>query len=856
MNAATTATPTPTPTSARPPYRGAEYDPLRTEPIRPSGEAGDGWGRAAAYDAYADGLHTYAIWSLRDHDAAVDALYCAFVMADRHVTQLRSPEHVHPWLYALMRHECQLRIESPSSAAPSPVSGRLRPPSGSADPDGSLAALERNLRRAEFHSLEWPESEGLAPAHREILELTIRHGLDSQGLGLVLGLGQPGRTTARSRAGNGKGSVSAGLVGSAGSQGFGILADAWRELERSLAAVAVAKGSREHCAQLAELTFGWSGRLTAALRAPLTDHVDACTRCQHYLHTVIGTPAAPTILPFVAAPRALRDILLGELHDPNAARDAGVDHDAIAQRLENFTADGFPASAEPAPVRRRSGRRAQTQSASRSTEPSPHRRQPKDSGKNEPVKNNAGRKALRRTEPQTDDTLPRRTPGVNRPRAGTSAGPGQASDTVYRAPGSWAARVLPPEDCPDSTRHWHPIGPAAASTTERLTATQATDATQGRGASEGPAASPSRRRASGTPTGSGTPARPTFVATPSGRFAVQVPPASPRAAVPNPPTAPLPRAQRTARQPARFVTPAAEPPRGPDGKPRPRHKSRPVRQAVTSAVALGAVGAVAAAAAALLGLTSEEHPQGVLGDPQLSLPTSSSTDSGGLSVTVSTAPGVSTSSTAHAQPSSVGSPAVSLSASTGQSPAGGAGSASVPPGVNPADFHVSVNQRSGDPNTISILLRNTGPVSIPWSANAQDSWIALSQTSGTLGAGQSVVITATATSAAPAGQWTSHVTFSPGGTVLTIRGGTAPPPSSAPPTTPPPSTSPPSPTPTPSGSTPGPTPSGPSSTPTGSGPSPSAVRQSGSSSASSTPSAGPTGSRPPTPPPAQPGGHH
>ncbi|WP_326854539.1 hypothetical protein, partial [Actinocrinis sp.] len=65
---AETATPT-TSTPATLASKAAPFDdrPLRTEPIRPSGDAGDGWGRASAYDAYADGLHTYAIWSLRDH---------------------------------------------------------------------------------------------------------------------------------------------------------------------------------------------------------------------------------------------------------------------------------------------------------------------------------------------------------------------------------------------------------------------------------------------------------------------------------------------------------------------------------------------------------------------------------------------------------------------------------------------------------------------------------------------------------------------------------------------------------------------------------------------------------------------
>lgn len=810
MNAASTVTPTPSRS-----YSGEEHDPLRAEPIRPSGDAGDGWGRAAAYDAYADGLHTYAIWSLRDHDAAVDALYCAFVMADRHATQVRQPEHVHPWLYALIRHECHLRADA-TSTAPAPVSGRLRPPTGAADPDGSLAALERSLRRAEFHSLEWPESEGLAPAHKEILELTIRHGLDSQGLGLVLGLGRPGRgggspgRNAGSRSAESRSAArttapstgaTAGLVGSAGSQGFGILADAWRELERSLAAVAVAKGSREHCAQLAELTFGWSGRLTATLRAPLTDHVDGCTRCQHYLHTVIGTPAAPTILPFVAAPRALREILLGELHDPHAARAEGVDHAAIAGRLSRFTADGFPASEALPPLRRRGTRRT------------PDR-------------------------PPPDGTLPRRTPGANLPStagagkaaaaaaAEASVGTGSAArlrpvaskaeagaadDSMYCAPGSWAARVLPPRDDAEFVRPWRPMGSG--------TATGAASPSGRRSAS-------ATRYGSGTPTGSGARPRPTFVATPSGRFAAYSPGDGPApgsaAAVP----------------PRHFAAPAAEPPRGPDGKPRARHKSRPVRQAVTSAVALGAVGVVAAGAAALLGLTSEGHGQSMLGDPGLPLPTGPGTDLGRLSVTVSTDPAAAPTSSPVAQVAPARPPGAVVPAAGNGNPGSGAPSTSSTgsgqPTANPADFHVSVNQRSADPNNIVILLRNTGATPISWTAAAQDSWIDLSQSSGTLGAGQSQDITATASSAAPAGQWTSRVAFAPGGTVLTIRGGTAttPPPSSSPP----PSASPSSPPPPPSSSPPAPPASG-SPKPTG----PQSSTAAGASSAAGSSSASASG---------------
>ncbi|HEU5428172.1 MAG TPA: hypothetical protein VFU74_14930 [Actinocrinis sp.] len=811
--------------------------PLRTEPIRPTGDAGDGWGRAAAYDAYADGLHTYAIWSLRDHDEAVDALYCAFVIADRNVRQLRQPEYIQPWLYAILRRECALRgVSSPSvstdetlmagetsdgstpsgaaassissstslaaTSSPSPVSGRLRPPAGAADPGGSLASLERNLRRAEFHSLEWPESEGLAPAHREILELTIRHGLDSHGLGLVLGLGQYARSAQSGRSGRGADAP----LGSIGSQGFGVLADAWRELERSLAAVAVAKASTEHCAQLAELTFGWSGRLNATLRAPLTDHVDGCTRCQHYLHTVIGTPAAPTILPFVAAPRSLREIVLSELRDPELALRLDVDHDRIAARIQSFTPDGFPMAQESSPVRRRGGRRAAPKrgtgpetkrGAVRASAAADRARQTADPSLAQAAAAPVDQPSVDRgtKAPEAQNALPRRVPGVNRPRVDAqrpsgererdvssatsrtdSRRPSEGADFpgVYRAPGSWAARVLPP----DSEMDWRPTsgsGPRPAART---------------GARDGSAADG-------------------FISTPTGRFAYRVP-AGPngegaRARRPyaesayiegmagvsaNAPTrsgvGPSPSGQvrshagGTARLP-RFTAPTPEAPRGPDGKPRPQHRSRPMRQAMISAVTLGAVGAAAAATAALLGITSDGHSSQLI-DSMPSQDPVSAPGGGGLTVSVSTPPVPLASSSERSSATrglgKNGAPATGIGAAV-HTPSGSAPGPESNPGANGADFHVSVNQREADPNSVTIVLRNSGTAPIAWQAAAHDSWVVLSQSSGTLAGGRSQAITATATSAAPSGQWTSTITFSPGGAVVTLHGGSSNP-SSAP----------------------------------------------------------------------------
>ncbi|MGH6657348.1 MAG: RNA polymerase sigma factor [Actinocrinis sp.] len=821
--------------------------PLRTEPIRPSGDAGDGWGRAAAYDAYVDGLHTYAIWSLRDHDAAVDALYCAFVIADRNVTQLQQPEHIQPWLYAILRRECMLRaasvpstslVFSPAASSTSlslstssasdtvamgvavdgassltPASVRLRPPSGAADPSGSLASLERNLRRAEFHSLEWPESEGLAPAHREILELTIRHGLDSNGLGLVLGLGQSG-----GRAGSGA------VIGSVGSQGFGVLADAWRELERSLAAVAVAKASREHCAQLAELTFGWTGRLNATLRAPLTEHVDGCTRCQHYLHTVIGTPAAPTILPFVAAPRALREIVLDELHDPDNALRLGIDHEAIAARIQRFAPDGFPSVGEPVPVRRRGGRRAvPKRGSSRVVTTAPGAKATTatmggaasaaasaaavtlpawSSVVDNPAVNSPA------VDAATDVHLPRRTRGasglgaetrtrhVSSSPSPTSAMPSRARDRssddtvgVYRTPGSWAARVLPP----DAEMERMPT--TGVSRSARAQRPRATDGVSNAGPRAG--APVTGGAAAGAAFSKGIEPPTEFISTGPGRFALR---ASESPVLGAEPDAAQPSGAHSATRTQRFAAPSTEQPRGVDGGPRshPRHKSRPVRQAMLSAVALGAVGAAAAAAAALIGVASNGHGSSNLLDGSAPSGPIGSQGGSGMSVSVSTPPAPVTSSNAQSSAArghgigagGGGAPAGSASgvgaASSGAAGAGqgGAGAGSGGPGVNTTGFHVSINQRAADPNSVSILLRNSGGTPIAWSATRHDAWIVLSQNSGTLAAGQSITITATATSAAPAGQWTTTVTFAPNGAVVTLRGGypvtSTPPPSQQP----------------------------------------------------------------------------
>ncbi len=63
----------------------------------------------ALYDSYADRLYTYCYSLLSDPDLAADALSDCLIVAAQRVGQLRKPERLRCWLYALARNECLRR---------------------------------------------------------------------------------------------------------------------------------------------------------------------------------------------------------------------------------------------------------------------------------------------------------------------------------------------------------------------------------------------------------------------------------------------------------------------------------------------------------------------------------------------------------------------------------------------------------------------------------------------------------------------------------------------------------------------------------------------------------------------------
>ncbi|NBE54849.1 BACON domain-containing protein [Streptomyces boluensis] len=246
----------------------------RTPPQEPSGR----------YEPYLDGLFTYCLSVLCDHDAATAALGDVLALAEKRSS--RAPEKAadrRAWLYALARWSCLRRLaEAKRRRQGAHVAGRTAPGGGAVktaaaeEPDGE--------RQRQLALLAWPEAAGTTPEQREALELAVRHGLSAGEVAAVLGLEAD---AARE-----------------------LLAAAACEVERTRAALAVVETGT--CPSVARLTGDNQVFLGAALRRELVRHVDDCPRCRRTAERAgaaawpgtAAAPVAPGALPVVPAPRS------------------------------------------------------------------------------------------------------------------------------------------------------------------------------------------------------------------------------------------------------------------------------------------------------------------------------------------------------------------------------------------------------------------------------------------------------------------------------------------------------------------------------------------------------------------------
>jgi len=212
---------------------------------------------------------------LRDREAAADCVQDVFVTAATKLVQLREPDRLRSWLYAIARSEALARIRARKREQLSEELPEM--PSGEAD----LATM---AARTELADLIKEASGGLSDRDQVVLELAYRQGLDGPELADALGV------TARNA---------------------NTLVERLREtIARSLGALLLcrrAKADPDRCPELAAILDQWDGKFTVLMRKRVARHIDGCAVCEDDRARMVSPAAllgaSPLVIP---APAWLR----------------------------------------------------------------------------------------------------------------------------------------------------------------------------------------------------------------------------------------------------------------------------------------------------------------------------------------------------------------------------------------------------------------------------------------------------------------------------------------------------------------------------------------------------------------------
>jgi RNA polymerase sigma factor (sigma-70 family) len=267
--------------------------------------AGDPAGLAAAYDSYAAVLHSYCRSLLAEPADAADAVQDTFVIAAAKLGDLRDPDRLRPWLYAVARNECYRRLRARARLASLEEAG---------DVTDTAETEPRGADRAALKELVTSAVAGLNPGDREVIELTLRH--DVTGSDLADALGVPVN------------------------QAHALASRARSQLERSLGALLVARTGRKSCAELDAILTGWDGTLSILLRKRISRHVETCEICGERKRRELSPALLFSVLPLVMLPPGLRQQVLRLVSDrsPDAVRY----RELVVRRAGRFGPSGFP----------------------------------------------------------------------------------------------------------------------------------------------------------------------------------------------------------------------------------------------------------------------------------------------------------------------------------------------------------------------------------------------------------------------------------------------------------------------------------------------------------------------------------
>ena len=213
--------------------------------------AGDQNALASIYDLYASGLYDTAAAMLSDRHDAADMVQDVFCIAAERLSQLRDPNRLKPWLYAVLRNEVYRRTKKRKRATPTDFQSATVPDVVAAfDPnaEGATASFD------ELAELVRSAAAGLDERDRLVLELSVRQGLTGTDLADALGVSPE--------------------------QSYSLVHRMRDRVEKSLGAFTVAKMGRNDCKELASIISGWNGEFSVLIRKRVARHIDECAICE------------------------------------------------------------------------------------------------------------------------------------------------------------------------------------------------------------------------------------------------------------------------------------------------------------------------------------------------------------------------------------------------------------------------------------------------------------------------------------------------------------------------------------------------------------------------------------------------
>jgi RNA polymerase sigma factor (sigma-70 family) len=234
---------------------------------------------AVVYDRYGPRLFDFAYSMLRHREDASDAVADSFVLFAERLPQLREPDRLRPWLYAIVRSECLRRLKARKRVAFGGEEQLIEMADDSSTPD--QVAEQQALRQ-----LVWDASAGLAERDRALLDLHLRQGLEGAELGEAMG-------------------VSA-------SNAYVMLNRLRGQVDRSLGALLIARLGRDDCDELDALLADWDGGFSPLIRKRVARHVDGCDVCGERRRKIVSPWMLLASVPIFAAPLGLRDRVVND----------------------------------------------------------------------------------------------------------------------------------------------------------------------------------------------------------------------------------------------------------------------------------------------------------------------------------------------------------------------------------------------------------------------------------------------------------------------------------------------------------------------------------------------------------------